>query len=296
MVIAAPLFHSWGFINSVIAVTLGATVVLESRFDPARTMSLVDQHDADVLVAVPVMLQRILDLTPEESIRFRADNLKITTLSGSALPGGLATRWMDRYGDNLYSLYGSTEVAFAAIAGPEELRTDPATAGNPPRGTALKLIGDDGEPVRTGETGRIFVSNSMTFEGYTGGEDKERIGSFTSTGDVGHFGPEGMLFIDGRDDEMIVSGGENVFPGEVEDLIAGHEDVVEVAVRGIDDEKFGQVLKAWVVPADPGAIDEARIKAFVRQNLASYKTPKEVVFLPELPRNATGKILKRSLE
>ncbi len=296
MVIAAPLFHSWGFINSVIALTLGATVVLDRRFDPARTMKLVDDHDADVLVAVPVMLQRILDLPPEESLRFRADNLKITTLSGSALPGGLATRWMDRYGDNLYSLYGSTEVAFAAIAGPDELRTDPATAGYSPRGTSVRLLDEDGGRVRTGDTGRIFVSNSMTFDGYTGGGDKERIDDYTATGDVGHFGPGGLLFIDGRDDEMIVSGGENVFPGEVEDLIAGHEDVIEVAVMGVDDEQFGQALKAWVVPADPGAMDEAGIKAFVRQNLASFKTPREVVFMEELPRNATGKILKRALE
>jgi fatty-acyl-CoA synthase len=296
MVIAAPLFHSWGFINSVVGLTLGATLVLQRRFDPAETMKLVDRHDADVLVAVPVMLQRILDLPPEESLRFRADNLKITTLSGSALPGGLATRWMDRYGDNLYSLYGSTEVAFAAIAGPQELRREPTTAGHPPRGTSVILLDEDGERTRTGDIGRIFVSNNMTFDGYTGGGDKERLGSFTSTGDVGHFGPDGMLFIDGRDDEMIVSGGENVFPGEVEDLIAGHEDVVEVAVRGVDDEQFGQVLKAWVVPSEPGAVDEARIKAFVRHNLASYKTPKEVVFMDELPRNATGKILKRALE
>ncbi len=296
MVVAAPLFHSWGFIHLVVGLTLGATVVLEGRFDPARTMKLIDRYDADVLVAVPVMLQRILDLPPEQSLRFRADNLKITTLSGSALPGGLATRWMERYGDNLYSLYGSTEVAFASIAGPEELHKDPTTAGHPPRGTELRLLDENGERVRTGETGRIFVSNNMSFEGYTGGGDKERIGSFTATGDVGHFGPDGMLFIDGRDDEMIVSGGENVFPGEVEDLIAGHEHVVEAAVRGIDDEQFGQVLKAWVVPSDPGAVDEARIKAFVRQNLASYKTPKQVVFMDELPRNATGKILKRALE
>jgi fatty-acyl-CoA synthase len=296
MVIAAPLFHSWGFINSVIALTLGATIVLESRFDPARTMEMVDRTGADVLVAVPVMLQRILEIPPEESLRFRAENLKITTLSGSALPGGLATRWMDRYGDNIYSLYGSTEVAFAAVAGPEDLRKDASTAGHSPRGTAVRLLDEEGRPVAQGETGRIFVSNSMTFEGYTGGEDKERIDGYAATGDVGHFGADGMLFIDGRDDEMIVSGGENVFPGEVEDLIAGHEDVVEVAVLGIDDESFGQVLKAWVVPADSGSIDEAKIKAFVRQNLASYKTPKEVVFIPELPRNATGKILKRALE
>jgi fatty-acyl-CoA synthase len=296
MVIAAPLFHSWGFINSVIALTLGATVVLESRFDPARTMKLVDRHSADVLVAVPVLLQRILGLAPEDTVGIRAGHLRITTLSGSALPGGLATRWMDRYGDNVYSLYGSTEVAFAAVAGPKQLRIDPTTAGFPPRGTSLRLVDEAGGDVADGETGRIFVRNNMTFEGYTGGDDKERIDGFTSTGDVGHFGLDGMLYIDGRDDEMIVSGGENVYPGEVEDLIAGHDDVIEVAVLGIDDEKFGQVLKAWVVPADPGAIDEARIKAFVRQNLASYKTPKEVVFIDELPRNATGKILKRALE
>ncbi len=136
----------------------------------------------------------------------------------------------------------------------------------------------------------------MTFEGYTGGEDKERLEGFVSSGDVGHFNDDGMLFVDGRDDEMIVSGGENVFPGEVEDLIAGHEAVIEVAVLGIEDEKFGQALKAWVVPVEDDAIDEAAIKAFVRQNLAAYKAPKEVVFVAELPRNATGKILKRSLE
>jgi fatty-acyl-CoA synthase len=296
MVIAAPLFHSWGFINSVFALTLGATVVLERRFDPALTMELVDRHAADVLVAVPVMLQRILELPEEESSHFRASNLKITTLSGSALPGGLATRWMDRYGDNVYNLYGSTEVAFVSIAGPGDLRKDPATAGRPPRGTAVMLLDEEGNQVPTGETGRIFVNNNMTFEGYTGGEDKERIDGFVSSGDVGHFDRHGLLSVDGRDDEMIVSGGENVFPGEVEDLIAGHPDVVEVAVIGVDDVKFGQVLKAWVVAVEPGAEDEARIKAFVRQNLASYKTPKEVVFIPELPRNATGKILKRSLE
>ena len=296
MVIAAPLFHSWGFINSVFALTLGATMVLENRFDPRRTMELVDRYSADVLVAVPVMLQRILDLPPEVTARFRADHLRITTLSGSALPGGLATRWMDRFGDNVYNLYGSTEVAFVSIATPEELRIDPATAGKPPRGTAVRLIDDEYREVPVGETGRIFVNNEMTFEGYTGGEDKERLEGFVSSGDVGHFNEDGLLFVDGRDDEMIVSGGENVFPGEVEDLIAGHEAVVEVAVRGIEDEEFGQVLKAWVVPVEDDAIDEAAIKAFVRQNLAAYKAPKQVVFLPELPRNATGKILKRSLE
>lgn len=296
MVMAAPLFHSWGYINSVIGTSVGARLILQRRFNPAETMELVDRHDADVLVAVPVMLQRILELDPELSKDFRARNLKIVTLSGSALPGGLATAWMDRYGENIYNFYGSTEVAMGSIATPEDLRKDPATAGRPPYGTEIRLVDEKGTDVSRGETGRIFVSNEMIFDGYTGGGDKEHLDGFVASGDVGHFDEDGLLFIDGRDDEMIVSGGENVFPAEVEDLIAGHEEVVEAAVIGVEDEKFGQALRAYVVLRRSDALGETELRAFVKDNLASFKAPRDVVFLPELPRNATGKILKRSLE
>jgi len=295
MVMAAPLFHSWGFINSVFGLTLGARLVMDRRFDPARTMELVDRYEADALAAVPVMLQRILELDETVSERFRADHLKLVVLSGSALPGGLATRWMDRYGDNIYNLYGSTEVAFASIATPADLRQDPATAGRPPRGTEIRLVDDRGQVVPAGETGRLFIRNSLTFDGYTGGGDKEKLNGFVSSGDLGHFDRHGRLRIDGRDDEMIVSGGENVFPAEVEDLIAGHVEVAEVAVIGVPDDRFGQALEAWVVLRREGAMDEAGIRAFVKANLASYKAPRDVRFCPELPRNSTGKILKREL-
>ena len=147
-----------------------------------------------------------------------------------------------------------------------------------------------------GQTGRIFVGNEMVFEGYTGGGGKEIIDGLMSTGDVGHFDADGRLFVDGRDDEMIVSGGENVFPREVEDLLADHEDVDEVAVVGVADEEFGQRLRAFVVPA-PGAEPTGdELKDHVKANLARYKVPREVVFLDELPRNATGKVLKRELQ
>lgn len=295
MVMAAPMFHSWGFINSVFGLTLGARLVMDRRFDPARTMKLVDRYGADCLVAVPVMLQRILELDDETSTGFRADRLRLTVLSGSALPGGLATEWMDRYGDNIYNLYGSTEVAFASIATPEDLRQDPATAGRPPRGTEIRLLDEDDNDVPAGETGRLFIRNTLTFEGYTGGGDKRKLDGFVSSGDVGHFDAHGRLRIDGRDDEMIISGGENVFPAEVEDLIAGHVEVVEVAVTGVPDERFGQALVAWVVPRRENAIDQDDIRAFVKANLASYKVPREVVFCSELPRNSTGKVLKRHL-
>jgi fatty-acyl-CoA synthase len=216
-------------------------------------------------------------------------------VSGSALPGSQSDRWMDLFGDNLYNLYGSTEVAWATIATPQDLREAPGTAGKPPRGTIVKLFDEDGNEVKPGDTGRIFVGNDVQFEGYTGGGGKDEIDGLLSSGDVGHFDDAGRLFVDGRDDDMIVSGGENVFPQEVEDLLSGHEKIGEAAVFGVDDEDFGQRLKAVVVKKDGADLSEDEVKKYVKSNLAGYKVPRDVEFIDELPRNATGKVLKREL-
>jgi acyl-CoA synthetase (AMP-forming)/AMP-acid ligase II len=296
MMIAAPLFHSWGFFHFVISLPTASTIVLRRRFDPEDTLRAVQESRAQVLAAVPVMMQRILAL-PEETLgSYDLSSLRITSLSGSALPGELALAWMDRFGDNVYNLYGSTEVAYATVATPADLRAAPGTAGRPPRGTKVRLFDEQGREVPRGEVGRIFVGNDMSFEGYTGGGSKEAIDGLLSSGDVGHIDPEGRLFIDGRDDEMIVSGGENVFPREVEDLIADRDEVVEVAVIGVEDAEFGQRLKAFVVVREGAEIDAAALTAHVKANLAGYKAPREIEFLEELPRNATGKVLKRELQ
>jgi acyl-CoA synthetase (AMP-forming)/AMP-acid ligase II len=292
--IAAPLFHSWGYAHWSLAISLSSTVVLKRKFDPEATLSLTAQHEATALVVVPVMIQRILELDDEVLSRYDLSNLRVVPVSGSALPGSQSDRWMDLFGENLYNLYGSTEVAWATIATPEDLREAPGTAGKPPRGTVVKLYDDDGDPVSQGESGRIFVGNEMQFEGYTGGGNKDVIDGLMSSGDVGHFDEKGRLFVDGRDDDMIVSGGENVFPQEVEDLLAGHEKIGEAAVFGVDDEQYGQRLKAVVVKK--GEISEDEIKAYVKSNLAGYKVPRDVEFIDELPRNATGKVLKRELK
>jgi fatty-acyl-CoA synthase len=242
------------------------------------------------------MLQRILELGPRTLARYDTSCLKIIAASGSVLPGELATRTMDAFGDVLYNLYGSTEVAWATIATPQDLRAAPGTAGRPPIGTIVKLLDAEGREVASGQGGRIFVANEMMFEGYTGGGGKEIVGGLMSTGDVGHFDADGRLFVDGRDDEMIVSGGENVFPREVEDLLADHEAVEEAAVVGVADEQFGQRLKAFVVLRQGAKLSEEQVQAYVKANLARYKVPREVVFLEELPRNATGKVLKRELQ
>ena len=293
--IAAPLFHSWGFAHFILGLALNTTFVLRRRFDPEETLRAVASSGATGLVVVPVMMQRILELPAEVIARYDLSGLRITAASGSALPGELAVEWMDTFGDNLYNLYGSTEVAWATIATPDDLRAAPGTAGRAPRGTVLRIVDHDGRDVPPGRTGRVFVGNEMTFEGYTGGGAKEELGGLMSSGDVGHFDPAGRLFIDGRDDEMIVSGGENVFPREVEDLLAAHDSILEVAVIGVPDEDYGQRLKAFVVAHPDHDLSEDEVKDHVKVNLARFKVPREVEFLDSLPRNATGKVLKREL-
>ena len=295
-VIAAPMFHSWGFAHFTLGMALASTLVLRRRFDPEETLRAVAHHRATALVVVPVMLQRMLDLGAETISRYDLSSLKVIAASGSTLPGELATHAMDAFGEVLYNLYGSTEVAWATIATPEDLRAAPGTAGRPPMGTVVKLLDADGREVKPGDGGRIFVANEMMFEGYTGGGGKEIVGGLMSTGDVGRFDGSGRLFVDGRDDEMIVSGGENVFPREVEDLLADHPGIDEASVVGVPDEKFGQRLKAFVVLHGSSGLTEEQVKGYVRENLARYKVPREVVFLDELPRNATGKVLKRELK
>jgi fatty-acyl-CoA synthase len=294
--IAAPMFHSWGFVHFTLGMALSSTLVLKRKFDPEATLSLTAQHECTALVVVPVMLQRILELPDEVLKRYDLSKLRVVPVSGSALPGAVSEKWMDLFGENIYNLYGSTEVAWATIATPEDLREAPGTAGRMPYGTVVRIYDDDGNPLDTGDSGRIFVGNDLQFEGYTGGGDKDVIDGLMSSGDVGHFDDHGRLFVDGRDDDMIVSGGENVFPAEVEDLLSGHESVADVAVFGVDDEKFGQRLKAVVVKRDGGSLSEDDVKKYVKSNLAGYKVPREVEFVDELPRTSTGKVLKRELK
>jgi acyl-CoA synthetase (AMP-forming)/AMP-acid ligase II len=294
--IAAPLFHSWGFAHYTIGLILGTTYVLRRKFQPEACLAAVARYRCDSLVVVPVMMHRILELPEETRAKYDASSLTVVAASGSALPGDLAIEWMNAFGDTLYNLYGSTEVAWASIATPADMRAAPGTAGKPPRGTVVRIFDQNGVEVPQGQTGRIFVGNELLFEGYTEGGSKDFIGSLMATGDLGRFDEGGRLYVEGRDDEMIVSGGENVFPQEVEDLLARHEAVAEVAAIGVEDEDFGQRLRAFVVPEKGKRVSEEDLKAHVRANLARYKVPREIVFLDELPRNATGKVLKRQLK
>jgi acyl-CoA synthetase (AMP-forming)/AMP-acid ligase II len=294
--IAAPLFHSWGYAHYTLGLALSSTLVLARRFDPEATLAAVDRRRPSALVGVPVMLTRILELGPETIARYDTSSLRVIAVSGSALPGDLALRVMDTFGDVLYNLYGSTEVAWATIASPEQLRAAPGTAGTPPRGTRVALFDEEDREVSgVGRHGRIFVGNEMVMDGYTSGDGKTMLEGLIATGDVGYLDTQGRLFVAGRDDDMIISGGENVFPREVEDLLAEHPAIDDVAVIGVPDEQFGERLRAFVVLRVGATLGEQEVKDYVRDNLARFKVPRAVSFVDVLPRNATGKVLKRDL-
>ncbi len=294
--VAPPMFHAWGLGVTTLALGMGSTVVTHRRFDPEETLASMAAHRATALAVVPVLLNRLLALGPDRISAYDLGRLRIIASSGSRLEAALATRALDTFGDVLYNLYGSTEVAWATIATPQDLRVAPGSAGRPPLGTTIALIDESGKRVTApGATGRIFVGSGLQFGGYTGGGTKEVLDGLMSTGDVGHIDAEGRLYVDGRDDEMIVSGGENVFPREVEELLAGHPAVMEAAAVGVDDEEFGQRLRVFVALRPGAALDAEEVRGYVRANLARYKVPRDVVFVDELPRNPSGKVLKREL-
>jgi fatty-acyl-CoA synthase len=288
---ATPLFHSLGFGHLMFALLLNSTLVVRRKFDPRQTLESVAAHHATGLIVVPVMLRRILDVVADYDV----STLRIVFVAGSQLGAPLCASAMEAFGPVVYNLYGSTEVAYATVATPQDLAAEPGCVGKVVRGGVVKILDEAGHEVQAGTTGRIFVGNSVQFDGYTGGGGKEMIRGLMSSGDVGHFDSAGRLFVDGRDDEMIVSGGENVFPGEVEDTLVSHPDVVEAAVVAVDDDEYGQRLRSFVVVRQDAALSEQDVKDYVRGRLARFKVPRDVRFVDELPRNPTGKVVKRLL-
>ncbi|MFC0039835.1 AMP-binding protein [Actinomadura rayongensis] len=295
MIIEAPLFHTWGYAALQMAWALRAPVVLHRRFDPSRTLASITAYGSTVLFAVPVMLQRILDLPPDVRDVYDASGLKIVALSGSALPGDLATRFMDAFGDCLYNVYGSTEASWVSIATPRDLRIDPRTAGRAPRNTSIAVLNDAGKPVGRSTIGEIHAANELVFEGYTSGDPVTVRDGLLATGDLGHIDHHGLLFVDGRKDGMVVTGGENVVPGEVEDALLELPQIHEVAVLGVPDDTWGQRLAAYVVLRPGAELDAEAVRQHVRDRVARYAAPRDVHFINELPRNAVGKVVHRWL-
>jgi fatty-acyl-CoA synthase len=293
----APLFHGTGLSQFLLTLALGSTTITRRKYDPRKTLEMVEKYKCETLVLVPTMLQRMLELDDDEITKYDTSSLKIIFLAGSALAPEVGNHAMKLFGDVVYNLYGSTEVAVASVATPADWKKAPGTVGKVPVGCKVHIYDDEGKRITEPDvTGRIFVGSGLKFEGYTGGGSKDEIDGLLSSGDVGHFDKDGLLFIDGRDDDMIVSGGENVFPAEVENLLIEHKAIADAAVVGVEDKDFGARLKALVVLKDGQSLSEDEVKAHVKSELARHKVPRDVEFVDELPRNATGKLLRKELK
>ncbi|MEJ5920450.1 MULTISPECIES: AMP-binding protein [unclassified Corynebacterium] len=295
--LAAPLFHTWGFATAQLCLALRSTMIMRRHFDPVDSLRIIDAHNPHTIFLVPTMLQRMLEVMPD-SYDNTTSSLQVLASCGSAIPEAVVKKSLDRFGPVLYNQYGSTEVSWATIATPDELHDNPTTAGRAPLGTRVKIFDDDGNELPDGETGRIFVGNNMLYEGYTRpGADREIIDGMVCTGDLGHL-DDGLLYISGREDDMIVSGGENVFPRETEDALSSLEGIRECTVAGVPDEKFGQALVAWVVREDSpegAALTHETLRNHVKSQLTRFAVPRETIFIDELPRNAVGKVVPRLL-
>ena len=294
-VVMAPMFHAWGWSQLVMAATLACTVVTQRRFDPEATLKLIDRYQATGLSVVPAMFDRIMDLPDEVRSRYSGRSLRLAVASGSRMRPDVVIAFMDQFGDVIYNNYNATEAGMIATATPADLRAAPDTAGRPAEGTEIHILDADFNELPAREVGQIYVSNSTGFDGYTTGTTKDFHAGFMASGDLGYLDEAGRLFVVGRDDEMIVSGGENIYPIEIEKTLITHPAVAEATVLGVDDEQFGQRLAAFVVlkPGAQAGVDD--LKQHVRDNLANYKVPREIHLLDELPRNITGKIVRKDL-
>ena len=295
VVIAAPMFHAWGYGQLLFAALMACTIVTRRKYDPETTLELIDQHRATGLIVVPVMFDRIMQLPEQIRNRYSCRSLRFAAASGSRMNPDVVIAFMDQFGDVVVNNYNATEAGMIASATPEDLRAAPDTAGKPAPGTEIRIFDENLKEVPVGDVGQIFARSGSLFEGYSSGATKKFHDGFMASGDMGYLDGNGRLFVVGRDDEMIVSGGENVYPIEVEKILMTHPGVAEAAVLGIDDQKYGQRLAAFVVLQPATSATSDGLKQHVRENLANYKVPREIIVLEELPRNATGKIVREQL-
>jgi acyl-CoA synthetase (AMP-forming)/AMP-acid ligase II len=293
--VPVPMFHGLGFGMLVLTVGLGGTVLTCRRFDAEATLAQASEHRADALTAVPVMLARILDLPEDARERNPLSSLRVVISSGARLDPSLARRFMDAYGDIIYNGYGSSEVGIGALATPTDLREAPETVGRPVVGCAVRILDENGVPVGPDVTGRVFVGGDLTFDAYTGGETKDVVGDMMDTGDMGYLDRMGRLFIVGRDDDMIVSGGENVYPRAVENALAELPEVADNAVIGVPDEDYGQRLAAFLVPHHGADIEEASVREYLKDKVSRFEQPRDIKIVEKIPRNPAGKVVRNEL-
>ncbi|MDB4954233.1 MAG: O-succinylbenzoic acid--CoA ligase [Myxococcales bacterium] len=297
--VVCPLYHSAAPAFVAIMMSLGATVVLMTHFDPEQALDIIQRERITCTLMVPTMLIRIAALPKETIAKYDVRSLRWVMSGAAPLTTEAARRFMAAFGPILWNFYGSTETGLVTLAGPHDHVTRPGTIGKAMRGNEIRLLDDAGHPVPTGTIGELYTRNSTLMSGYHGDDEatksSQREGCY-SVGDLGRVDADGYYYLESRKHDMVISGGVNIYPREIEDHLNTHPAILEAAVIGVPDPEWGETLRAFVVLRNGEKLTETDVIDFCRKDLADYKRPRRVTFVAELPRNPTGKILKRELK
>lgn len=293
--VACPLYHTTAFGFLTMSHLIGATVVLIADFKPALFLELVERHRVTTSAMVPTMLHRILELGPDALAKYDARSLRAVFTTGAPLPTPVANAFMDQFGDIIHNVYGSTETGVVTLATPRDLRAAPGTIGRAVPGVNIRLYDDAGQ---IGEAGELYVKTDLVVAGYhnnTSATEASMRDGYFSVGDVARIDDGSRYFIEGRKRDMIISGGVNVYPAEVESALEEHPALGEVAIVGVDDPDLGERVRAFVALKPGASLSKDELIAWAKERLSGAKVPRDVVFMDALPRNPTGKVLKRDL-
>jgi fatty-acyl-CoA synthase len=296
--VVCPLYHSAAPAFVSIMLSLGATIVLMNHFEPEAALELIQRERITCSLMVPTMIVRIANLPEQTIAKYDTSSLRWLMSAAAPLSTDAARRFMERFGPVLWNFYGATETGLVTLAGPGDHVSRPGTIGRALRGNEIRLLDEAGQPVPRGQVGELYARNSTLISGYHRNEEATRSSQrdgFFSVGDMGRVDEDGYYYLESRKHDMVISGGVNIYPREIEDHLHTHPAILEAAVVGVPDPEWGETLRAFIVLRHGADLTEGEVIDYCRQTLADFKRPRKVTFLAELPRNPTGKVLKREL-
>jgi long-chain acyl-CoA synthetase len=298
--VPAPMYHTAPNVHAIAAVVLGMDLTVLPRFDPEDFLRVIDEHKIDHIQMVPTMFVRLLQLSEEVRAKYDVSSLQTVVHAAAPCPVEVKRQMIDWLGPVVTEYYGGSETGIAVWCDSAEWLAHPGTVGHPVDGSDIRVVGGDGEAVPTGEVGVVYIKPANNWPDFTyiGDDDKRRgmeLAGYLTVGDMGRLDADGYLYLTDRANDMVISGGVNIYPAEIENVLYSLDGVRDVAVFGIPDEEYGEALAAHV-DVDPAVgLTEHDVRAFVRERLAGYKVPKVVVFDDNLPREESGKLFKRRL-
>ncbi|MBP9112598.1 MAG: AMP-binding protein, partial [Polyangiaceae bacterium] len=295
--VVCPMYHTtaYGFLG--LTHLLGGTAVIAEDFRPETFLAQVEEHQVTTVAMVPTMLHRLMR-HPDPAMREKLRSLRTIVTTGSPLTAALAKEVSETLGPIVYNIYGSTETGAVTLATPSDLAEAPGTIGRAVPGCEIRLLKEDGSLAKAGEIGELYAKNHLVVTGYHNDSSATNAcvrEGFFSVGDLATFDREGRYFIAGRKHDMIISGGVNVYPVEIEAVLEQHPSILEAAIVGVDHPEWGESVRAFVVMRSDHVFDQEALRIFAREHLSGPKMPREFIVLETLPRNPTGKILKREL-